>query len=198
MVSPPALSPGCTLTSEPEITQTSKCRAKLQRLCKEPSQFRCKADLRIPRLFTKMNVKPYRHPMLTSACKCNHGETGQEDHPILGTWNRADERCLPGWDVFILKYDVEEPVATVLDEPAMKAYLRMFRLLWALKRAEHSLNDCWVDLNSVQRQLTAFPTYIKRSGANAYSASLPLHPACGTGGWCCTVASDSHSGHLDS
>ena len=101
------------------------------------------------------------------------GTLAQDTIPFLATWKRPDKRCLPGWDVFILKYDVEEPVATVLDGAAMKAYLRMFRLLWALKRAEHSLNDCWVDLNSVQRQLTAFPTYIKRSGANAYSAPLP-------------------------
>lgn len=78
-----------------------------------------------------------------------------------------------GWDVFTLKYEVEEPIATVLDQEAMKRYLRIFKLLWALKRAEHSLNDCWVDLNSVQRQLTTFPSHVKRAGAEAYSESHP-------------------------
>lgn len=74
-----------------------------------------------------------------------------------------------GWDVFTLKYDVEEPVATVLDAAAMKAYLRVFKLLWALKRAEHALNSCWVDLNSLQRQLASFERCIKVSGMQTYS-----------------------------
>lgn len=74
-----------------------------------------------------------------------------------------------GWDVFTLKYEVEEPISTVLDGAAMKAYLQIFRLLWALKRAEHSLNECWVDLNALQRQLSAFPSYVKKSGLQSYS-----------------------------
>ena len=74
-----------------------------------------------------------------------------------------------GWDVFTLKYRVEEPVATVLDRAAMKAYLQLFKLAWALKRSEHSLNACWVDLNAVQRQLSVFPKYVRQTGAEAYS-----------------------------
>ena len=69
----------------------------------------------------------------------------------------------------MLKYEVEEPIASVLDSAAMKAYLQIFRLLWALKRAEHSLNDCWVDLNSMQRQLSAFPGFVRKSGLQSYS-----------------------------
>ena len=74
-----------------------------------------------------------------------------------------------GWDVFTLKYTVEEPVATVLDNQALKSYLQLFKLAWALKRSEHSLNACWVDLNAVQRQVSAFPSYVKQTGAEAYS-----------------------------
>lgn len=51
----------------------------------------------------------------------------------------------------------------------MKSYLQVFKLLWALKRAEHSLNDSWVDLNSVQRQLATFGRCIKNFGLQAYS-----------------------------
>ena len=89
-------------------------------------------------------------------------------------WSPDKTPDLPGWDVFILKYDVEEPIATVLDSASMKAYLQIFRLLWALKRAEHSLNDCWVDLNSLQRQLSAFPRYVRESGLQSYSEPFLL------------------------
>ncbi len=81
-----------------------------------------------------------------------------------------------GWDIFTLKYEVEEPIATVLDSAAMKSYLRVFKLLWALKRAEHALNDCWVDLNSLQRQLASFGHCIKGSGVPAYSMLPKLIP----------------------
>jgi hypothetical protein len=88
---------------------------------------------------------------------------------VLSANARVEVACLSGWDVFTLKYEVEEPIATVLDSTAMKSYLRVFKLLWALKRAEHSLNVSWVDLNSVQRQLETFGRYIKTYGMQAYS-----------------------------
>ena len=50
----------------------------------------------------------------------------------------------------------------------MKSYLRVFKLLWALKRAEHALNDCWLELNSLQRQLASLGRCIKYSGMQAY------------------------------
>lgn len=104
----------------------------------------------------------------STSCRWSHGKL------TLGLANFVYLRLnafldTVGWDVFILKYDVEEPIATVLDNAAMKAYLQIFRLLWALKRAEHSLNDCWVDLNSLQRQLSAFPGYVRQSGLQSYS-----------------------------
>lgn len=74
--------------------------------------------------------------------------------------------------MFTLKYTIEEPVATILNNSAMKAYLQLFKLAWALKRSEHSLNECWVDLNAVQRQLSAFPGYVKKTGAESYSEIL--------------------------
>jgi len=39
-----------------------------------------------------------------------------------------------GWDVFILWYDVKEPLSSVITGQAMSGYLRLFRLLWTLKR----------------------------------------------------------------
>ena len=36
----------------------------------------------------------------------------------------------------------------------MSGYLRLFRLLWTLKRVEHTLNRVWQVMNGMQRQLT--------------------------------------------
>ena len=87
-------------------------------------------------------------------------------------------RGLPGWDVFVLSYSVDEPVATVLDGAAMQAYQRVAKLLWLLKRAEHSLNEAWVELNGLQRQLSAFPALLRRTGLRAYSAAPILVTTC--------------------
>ena len=87
-------------------------------------------------------------------------------------------RGLPGWDVFALTYSVDEPIATVLDGAAMQAYQRVAKLLWLLKRAEHSLNEAWVNLNGLQRQLSAFPTLLRRTGLRAYSEAPTLAARC--------------------
>lgn len=51
-----------------------------------------------------------------------------------------------GWDVFSLQYQVRGPLATVFTPKAMSAYLRVFHLLWSLKRAEAALAGCWTTL----------------------------------------------------
>lgn len=58
-----------------------------------------------------------------------------------------------GWDVFILWYDVKEPLSSVITGQAMSGYLRLFRLLWTLKRVEHTLNRVWQVMSGIQRQL---------------------------------------------
>ncbi|MEW5305464.1 MAG: hypothetical protein WDW36_008001 [Sanguina aurantia] len=54
--------------------------------------------------------------------------------------------CELGWDVFSLQYQVRGPLATVFTPKAMSAYLRVFHLLWSLKRAEAALAGCWTSL----------------------------------------------------
>ena len=67
-----------------------------------------------------------------------------------------------GWDVFTLRYDVHEPLATLFNPPAMASYLRVFRLLWGLKRVEHGLSGAWQMLNAMQRQLSMLGILFRR------------------------------------
>ena len=66
----------------------------------------------------------------------------------------SHQQVCAGWDVFILWYDVREPVSTIITAQAMSGYLRLFRLLWTLKRVEHTLNRVWQVMSGMQRQLT--------------------------------------------
>ena len=59
-----------------------------------------------------------------------------------------------GWDVFSLWYDMKEPLSSIINAEAMSAYLRLFGLLWTLKRGEHTLNRVWQVMSAIQRQLT--------------------------------------------
>ncbi|KAK9833447.1 hypothetical protein WJX81_006327 [Elliptochloris bilobata] len=69
-----------------------------------------------------------------------------------------------GWDVFSLRYAVDEPLATVLTAAAEAAYQRVAALLWALKRAEHSLGAAWLLLNAMQRQLARLAARARAEG----------------------------------
>ena len=66
--------------------------------------------------------------------------------------------------MFSLRYAVDEPLATVLTAAAEDAYQRVASLLWALKRAEHSLGAAWVLLNAMQRQLARLAARARREG----------------------------------
>ena len=48
---------------------------------------------------------------------------------------------------------MKEPLSSVINAEAMSAYLRLFGLLWSLKRAEHTLNRVWQVMAAIQRQL---------------------------------------------
>ena len=75
--------------------------------------------------------------------------------------------------MFSLRYAVEEPLATVLTAAAEDAYQRVASLLWALKRAEHSLGAAWVLLNAMQRQLARLAARARREGLACPGAPLP-------------------------
>ena len=78
-------------------------------------------------------------------------------------------------------YEVEEPAATVLTAAAAAAYQRVARLLWALKRAEHSLNEAWHTLNTLQHALARQAASAARAGLSCPGAGH-LHIAIGSCG----------------
>lgn len=58
-----------------------------------------------------------------------------------------------GWDIFSLDYKVDAPINTILTLEIIQGYLKIFNLLWKLKRVEHSLNKTWVQQTSFKNQL---------------------------------------------
>ncbi len=82
-----------------------------------------------------------------------------------------------GWDVFSLRYSVDEPLATVLTDAAAAQIQAVARLLWALKRAEHSLSAAWLLLNTTQRSLTRLAAKTRRLQLSSRgTCSTPLLP----------------------
>lgn len=60
-----------------------------------------------------------------------------------------------GWDIFSLDYKVDAPINTILTPEIIQGYLKIFNLLWKLKRVEHALNKSWVQQNSLKNELYA-------------------------------------------
>jgi len=60
-----------------------------------------------------------------------------------------------GWDVFALDYriDASSPLSTVIPPTTMTEYQKVFRLLWKLKKAEMSVNECWKGLKCLCRSV---------------------------------------------
>lgn len=58
-----------------------------------------------------------------------------------------------GWDIFSLDYKVDAPINTVLTPEVIQGYLRVFNLLWRLKRVEHALNSTWVQQTKKKNEL---------------------------------------------
>jgi gamma-tubulin complex component 3 len=58
-----------------------------------------------------------------------------------------------GWDIFSLDYKVDAPINTVLTPETIQGYMKIFNLLWKLKRVEHALNKTWVQQTSFKNEL---------------------------------------------
>lgn len=58
-----------------------------------------------------------------------------------------------GWDIFSLDYKVDAPINTILTPEIIQGYLKVFHLLWKLKRAEHALNQSWVQQTAHKNEL---------------------------------------------
>ncbi|KAL4856634.1 Gamma-tubulin complex component 3 [Chlorella vulgaris] len=103
-----------------------------------------------------------------------------EDADVL---RRVDVRLPPGkvlegdlgWDIFSLQYLVDGPMRAVLSPDAMSGYLRIFRLLWAVKHVEVVLEQSWSTINSTQRVLNVIREQERMHGVAVNNAELVPH-----------------------
>ena len=89
----------------------------------------------------------YRHT-LTSQLEhaIRHSNAQYDDPEVL---RRLDARMLElssgeiGWDCFTLEYKISPPCDVVITQWASTQYLKVFNLLWRIKRVEFSLGTTW-------------------------------------------------------
>lgn len=62
-----------------------------------------------------------------------------------------------GWDVFCLDYRVGAPLNALLSDARMVKYLRIFNMLWRLKRSEYMLSAAWSEQQAHWRALRLLP-----------------------------------------
>lgn len=86
----------------------------------------------------------YRHNLTATLESAIRATTNEGD-----LINRLDVRMLEftamdlGWDVFMLEYKCQRPLDVVMSRDAMEKYMKMFRMLWRMKRVEYALDLGW-------------------------------------------------------
>lgn len=89
----------------------------------------------------------YRHTLTAQLEHAIRGSNAQYDSPDI--LRRLDARLTEmekgdtGWDVFTLEYKVDAPVDVIITPWANRQYLKIFNLLWRVKRVEFALGSTW-------------------------------------------------------
>ncbi|KAG8529428.1 uncharacterized protein KY384_006065 [Bacidia gigantensis] len=89
----------------------------------------------------------YRHMLTAQLEHAIRGSNAQYDPPDI--LRRLDARLTEmekgdtGWDVFTLEYKVDAPVDVIITPWANRQYLKIFNLLWRVKRVEFALGSTW-------------------------------------------------------
>ncbi len=89
----------------------------------------------------------YRHTLTAQLEHAIRGSNAQFDSPDI--LRRLDARLTEmekgdtGWDVFTLEYKVDPPVDVIITPWANRQYLKIFNLLWRVKRVEFALGSTW-------------------------------------------------------
>lgn len=114
--------------------------------------FQCLMDLLVPEL-AKPATKIYRHNLVSALDQAIRASNAQyEPAEVLKRLDVHMHEPSPedtGWDVFSLNYHVSSPVNVVISPTAAKRYLKIFNLLFKVKRMEYTLSSSW------KRHLTA-------------------------------------------
>lgn len=89
----------------------------------------------------------YRHVLTAQLENAIRGSNAQYDQEEI--LQRLDVKILDlshgdvGWDVFSLEYKAGAPFSVIITPTEDRKYLKMFNLLWRVKRAEFSLGSTW-------------------------------------------------------
>ncbi|KKA26802.1 hypothetical protein TD95_004355 [Thielaviopsis punctulata] len=89
----------------------------------------------------------YRHTVTAQLDHAIKGSNAQYDNPEV--LRRLDAHMLQrfhgdiGWDCFTLDYKIDAPVDVVVTEWGLRQYLKVFNLLWRIKRVEFALDTTW-------------------------------------------------------
>ncbi|KAL2891826.1 Spc97/Spc98 family protein [Ceratocystis lukuohia] len=89
----------------------------------------------------------YRHTVTAQLDHAIKGSNAQYDNPEV--LRRLDAHMLQrfhgdiGWDCFTLDYKIDAPVDVVVTEWGLRQYLKVFNLLWRIKRVEFALATTW-------------------------------------------------------
>lgn len=89
----------------------------------------------------------YRHTLTAQLEHAIRNSNAQYDSP--DTLRRLDARLTEmekgdtGWDVFTLEYKVDAPVDVIITPWTNRQYLKIFNLLWRVKRVEFGLGSTW-------------------------------------------------------
>ena len=89
----------------------------------------------------------YRHTLTAQLEHAIRNSNAQFDSPDI--LRRLDARLTEmekgdtGWDVFTLEYKVDAPVDVIITPWANRQYLKIFNLLWRVKRVEYGLGSTW-------------------------------------------------------
>ncbi|KAI9805726.1 MAG: Microtubule-nucleating Tub4p (gamma-tubulin) complex component [Piccolia ochrophora] len=91
--------------------------------------------------------KLFRHSLTAQLEHAIRGSNAQYDAP--DQLRRLDARMLMhghgdiGWECFTLEYKIDAPIDVIVTSEGSRSYLKVFNLLWRVKRVEFALGSTW-------------------------------------------------------
>ena len=121
----------------------------------------------------------YRHTLTSQLEHAIKHSNAQYDSPEV--LRRLDARMLElssgeiGWDTFTLEYKISPPCDVVITQWASTQYLKIFNLLWRIKRVEFSLSSTWRRCTTGARGVLSDASVQSLVGRDFHHARSTIH-----------------------
>ena len=121
----------------------------------------------------------FRHTLTSQLEHAIRHSNAQYDNPEV--LRRLDARMLDltsgdtGWECFTLEYKVSPPCDVVITQWASTMYLKIFNLLWRIKRVEFSLSSTWQRCTTGARGVLSDPSIQSIVGRDFQVARSTIH-----------------------